>query len=129
MGHIEVVHKKVRYPCNLCGKKFTTKGFLKIHIASVHENVTHECNQCGKHFTIKGNLAKHIQSVHQMVKYNCNHCEKQFTANGDLKIHQSMKKLSSLVLCVNLKPPERGFCSLISEKCICLIISFVINNK
>lgn len=84
MGHIEVVHKKVRYPCNLCGKKFTTKGFLKIHIASVHENVTHECNQCGKHFTIKGNLAKHIQSVHQ---YNCNHCEKQFTANGDLKIH------------------------------------------
>ena len=49
------------------------------HIQSVHEKIKYSCNLCGHQFTQQGNLKTHIQSVHEKIKYSCNLCEYQAT--------------------------------------------------
>ena len=63
--HIESAHGKVKYSCNQCEYKATTKGSLKTHIESVHEKVKYPCNQCDYKATAKGNLKQHIKSKHE----------------------------------------------------------------
>ena len=53
--HIQSVHEKVKYFCDLCNK----------HVKSFHKRVKYSCDQCGKQFTQQGNLKTQIQSVHE----------------------------------------------------------------
>ena len=70
--HIESVHEKVKYPCNLCEYKATTTGSLKSHIESVHEKVKYPCHLCEYKATKHSDVKKHIESVHEKVKHPCN---------------------------------------------------------
>ena len=80
-------HTGVRFPCNFCVFKATTKGSLKTHIQSVQERIKYSCNQCDHQATRQGDLKTHIQSVHEKIKYSCNQCDHQATTQGNLKKH------------------------------------------
>ena len=62
---IQSVHEKIKYSCNLCGRKFSQKGNLNTHIQSVHEKIKYSCNQCDYQATHKGSPKIHIQSIHE----------------------------------------------------------------
>ena len=52
----------VRYPCDKCDYKDTTKGHLKEHIESIHEDVLYSCGQCDCRVTTKGNLKENLEN-------------------------------------------------------------------
>ena len=66
--HIHVVHKENK--CDLCGKKFNSKGYMKQH------NCSYKCDTCGKSFSQEEYMKKHIVRVHEDNK--CNICGKVF---------------------------------------------------
>ena len=93
------------YPCDICGKKITTKAGLKVHIQAVHLNerefecdmcdlkfltacqlkyhqTAHSddrpflCDQCDASFKRKKALREHIMSMHEgTFRFNCPHCD------------------------------------------------------
>ena len=44
--HVESVHDGVKYSCESCDYKATTKGNLQRHVVSVHDGVKHSCEYC-----------------------------------------------------------------------------------
>ena len=46
--HIDSIHKRLRYPCDICQKTYSDKGYLTMHKAYVHEGKYNECKVCGK---------------------------------------------------------------------------------
>ena len=61
----------VRYPCDKCDYRDTTKGHLKEHVESIHEDVRYPCGQCDCRVTTKGNLKEHVRSIQEGVSYPC----------------------------------------------------------
>ncbi|XP_023317450.1 zinc finger protein 436-like [Trichogramma pretiosum] len=53
-------HNRTKYPCNICGKKFARKNYLKVHIDS-----------CGKTFSQKDRLITHIKAQHEDIDHAC----------------------------------------------------------
>jgi uncharacterized Zn-finger protein len=54
-------HKGIRYPCELCEYKATTKSTLLKHVRAVHENRREaECPMCGKKFTQGTTCVVHV---------------------------------------------------------------------
>ena len=68
---VESMIHKVRniFKCDICGKSFSSPGFLKKHIFSVHKGIeNHKCDKCVKVFSTYFHLQKHIKGVHEGVK-------------------------------------------------------------
>ena len=70
---LELAH--VRYRCDECDYKATTKGSFFRHIKSRHEGVTFPCDQCDYKATEKASLLKHIKSKHLGIKFHCDQCD------------------------------------------------------
>jgi hypothetical protein len=52
------------YPCDLCGKAFKTKNYLKDHRV-LHTNARpHKCDRCSEAFNFKSNLRHHKATTH-----------------------------------------------------------------
>ncbi|XP_018571596.1 zinc finger protein 883-like [Anoplophora glabripennis] len=73
--------------CNLCGKVFRRKGYLKNHMA-IHAKIKpFECKICGKGFTQRHALTRH-NLVHTKERpFQCNLCGKTFTRKEILMDH------------------------------------------
>ena len=58
-----------RYECEICGRKFMQRGYLKTHRRTVHgvgDVKNFECGVCSKVFNLKSNLTAHLRRVHKM---------------------------------------------------------------
>ena len=96
----ENVGKNQNSSCEICGKHYKSKSYLKIHVQAEHVLIRYSCSQCDQRFTQKVNLKSHIQSVHEKIKYTCDRCDQQFTQQGNLKTHTSRHFLLSSLECI-----------------------------
>ena len=73
--------------CDICQKKFSYSGNLKVHLLR-HEGVnTYVCSQCPKCFCTVQDLKSH-QLVHSDYKqFCCGLCSKNFKHKGDVVQH------------------------------------------
>ena len=65
----------------------TTKRNLQLHVKSVHDGVKYNCERCDYKATTKSSLCMyivHVQSIHEGVKYNCKICDYKATQASDL---------------------------------------------
>ena len=56
--------KRRQYDCKECGKQMS-KMHLNAHIRAAHEGVKYPCQQCLYKTTTKGHLEQHRRSVHE----------------------------------------------------------------
>ena len=52
------------FPCQQCGKKFTTKSSLKVHARLHGGEKTYHCEICPKSFNQIGHMRRHMEKVH-----------------------------------------------------------------
>ena len=92
--HIAIVHKKLKFQCQLCDKNFLGEDKLKVHVKCVHEKVKDKlCDKCDLRFVDNYRLKRHVSQVHAVIKTDqkyqnvqCNLCGKVMT-NSSLKRH------------------------------------------
>lgn len=88
--------RELKYKCEVCGKAFMWKSYLKSHEISHSNERPYECEVCGKSFSQKSVITRHMEKLHNMTpkpkipierKYNCELCSKVFLSRGYLNIH------------------------------------------
>ena len=55
------------YACDVCGKRMSSRFWLKQHLATTHgvgEATKFECNVCARAFGDRSNLNRHMKRVH-----------------------------------------------------------------
>ena len=102
--HIQYLHETIIITnvCNLCNKRFQSKGKLKAHQLSWHSSKmdqnSHKCHICDFLFVEKYKLQIHIRDIHEKKKNNivCNQCDNKFVSDYSLRshvelVHKNMK--------------------------------------
>ena len=101
---------KMKFPCSMCDKSYSSKMILKGHMKYVHQGmynigicffnfnisqiffntgIRFNCDQCGKEYHKRARLEKHVKIVHQGgEKIPCEICGKKFTDLACLKNHK-----------------------------------------
>ena len=64
---------------------------LRTHVKSIHEGVKYPCDQCVYKATSKGDLRTHVKSIHEGVRYPCDHCDYKVTHKSNLRAHKEYK--------------------------------------
>ena len=78
--HIKSVHKKIKFKCEICGKKLSRKDKLQRHKKTVHwRSSEFKCTVCEKKFS-----TKEILQAHKKVCCKCKHCHEQFSSLSEL---------------------------------------------
>ena len=73
-AHAQGPRNEARFECEVCKKKFTSKGNLNIHLAAVHgigDVKTFQCNICSRVFKHKHVLKNHLKNVHKVFSTCC----------------------------------------------------------
>ena len=78
--------------CNLCGKTFSDKWYLKQHVTYAHEkkSLDVKCTECHLVFVHRRQMYKHKNLVHFPDKHRCNVCFKSFGDGKLLKKHMEV---------------------------------------
>ena len=79
------------YGCNICKKvSSSTASQLTQHLnRCMSGGETHQCEMCGKKFASKGSLNQHKKNVHhQGTLFPCPHCDKSYQQTGSLYRHK-----------------------------------------
>ena len=91
IGHKKTAHENIKYPCEKCGRIFSSKQHCLVHIRKVHEGENfnvHQCNICGKNFHSNTYLRLHIESIHKKENtYSCEKCDATFSFKSAVKSH------------------------------------------
>ena len=85
--------------CDICGKRFSCKGSLKIHERIHTGKNLFECDKCGKRFTAKSNLEKHKMTHTGIKPYQCTQCSKSFNQSSNLNTHERIHVSEKLFKC------------------------------
>lgn len=93
------------YVCEICGKRFTTRGNVKAHSVTHTAEKPFVCHVCGKNFSHKGNLKTHIVSRHMANKpqYECALCGRNFAQAETLNAHIALVHAATSVPLSNLQ--------------------------
>lgn len=79
--HMLRVHSEGRavaqFQCEVCGKTFIDKGYLRNHSVSHAKERLHKCHVCGHDFHRQSSLKRHIQSHSEDKQFSCTLCEYQ----------------------------------------------------
>ncbi|XP_077285964.1 uncharacterized protein LOC143911097 [Arctopsyche grandis] len=88
--------ERYKYPCGICGNKFTTKSAVLGHIRAVHEKLKRfVCDICGFTCSTGGELVQH-RAIHSDEKlFQCSICSKRFKTSSNLKAHSDTHATTS----------------------------------
>lgn len=79
-----------RFPCEFPGCKYVAaqKRYLREHRQAIHEGIKYSCDMCDHRATTKSNLKKHKQLKHDLDKFfPCHQCEYTASTVGELTQH------------------------------------------
>lgn len=85
--HVLIHTFKEKFNCDVCGKTFAQNSNLKTHLLIHAEEKKFKCHMCGKRFTVKGNLKAHLLTHYDVRQFECDVCGKKFTQKSNLKTH------------------------------------------
>jgi len=86
--HADEATKKC-HACEVCGKKFSFKKYLKYHLMRHAGNKPHVCPHCKAGFADKNTLTKHISThTRPMQSYPCDICDKEFSNPKSYRVHK-----------------------------------------
>ena len=70
--HISSVHEGIKYDCEVCQKRYTSKNNLKYHMEVAHENADlYKCEFCEKNFITKEGFRHHLKICNKFsIDYN-----------------------------------------------------------
>ena len=91
--HNNRFHKDTNFPCNTCGKTFSTNDDVKRHSQRMHSKSCERvsCDICEKEILGKANLLCHMKRLHNFGKPNkilsCDKCDKTFHTPSGLREH------------------------------------------
>ncbi|XP_037923367.1 zinc finger protein 37-like isoform X1 [Hermetia illucens] len=85
--HRSEQHKRTKFLCTLCPKKFFLEELLDVHMRTHYGLAAYECAQCNKSFKHKALYAVHLQGHRNERNLQCHLCGKRFLTKADLKIH------------------------------------------
>ena len=67
LSHIDVVHNKLKFKCDICETTFGQNSSLNRHVRIVHDNLKKfKCQQCSKSFGRSDCLKTHIAAIHKI---------------------------------------------------------------
>ncbi len=76
-----------KYPCEMCGKRFSRKSCLNEHML-IHNGIRkYQCPLCAMSFTKNYNLQAHMGTHSNARPFKCGLCEADFKRNDNLKQH------------------------------------------
>lgn len=79
------------YKCEICGKTFTNKNYLRTHtqnhVIPLESRKKFKCNICEAVFCSKKSLSQHTLSHTGELPYECDLCKKRFSNKQGLEIH------------------------------------------
>jgi hypothetical protein len=78
-----------RFPCEICGLRFSSTTYRNHHRERVHGNeAAFACPECDKRFSSRSNLNKHIRVIHKGDKGNaCPICRRMYSTSAYLLRH------------------------------------------
>ncbi|CRK95900.1 CLUMA_CG009346, isoform A [Clunio marinus] len=88
--HLNIMHfSTIRYQCDICGKKISSKTYLAYHVNNHKDFRTKDfhCQICRSSYFDKKTLKSHIRNVHEK-KLTCLLCGKTFKKKESLKNHK-----------------------------------------
>ncbi|CAL4224052.1 unnamed protein product, partial [Meganyctiphanes norvegica] len=84
--------QKIHY-CDLCGRGFNFKSWLKRHMLVHSTEKTYNCPHCDKHFTRDSILKTHMDRVHpDETTYSCTQCDYICNSSDLLEMHTRAHK-------------------------------------
>ncbi|XP_008304278.1 zinc finger and SCAN domain-containing protein 2-like, partial [Stegastes partitus] len=78
--------------CEVCGKAFKNKYYMKKHYISHTDEKPFSCKTCGKNFSQGGDLKVHTRTHTGEKPYVCNTCGKRFSNTSKHKRHTAIHK-------------------------------------
>ncbi|XP_044739168.1 gastrula zinc finger protein XlCGF26.1-like [Chrysoperla carnea] len=75
------------FQCDICQKKFTSKGVLATHTL-IHGEKSYLCSHCGKGFVCKSGLKSHLKTHTGEKPHECKFCGKSFSQISSLATHK-----------------------------------------
>lgn len=89
------IHKRIHYPqvkswpCDTCGKRYSSRNLLEEHI-NTHTGVRpYVCENCGKDFASKYTYKAHVKTHEVRPRpYECSQCNKTFLSQQNLNQHE-----------------------------------------
>ncbi|XP_076680788.1 uncharacterized protein LOC143375490 isoform X3 [Andrena cerasifolii] len=89
------IHKRIHYPqvkswpCETCGKRYSSRNLLEEHI-NTHTGVRpYVCENCGKDFASKYTYKAHVKTHEIRPRpYECSQCSKTFLSQQNLNQHE-----------------------------------------
>ncbi|CAL8136778.1 unnamed protein product [Orchesella dallaii] len=79
--------KEKGFPCESCGKVFSSSFNLRLHINRIHSGKKFICPECGKVVRTRSYLKHHIIAYHKPETHACPHCVKIFRTKEYLQGH------------------------------------------
>ncbi|XP_028320849.1 gastrula zinc finger protein xFG20-1-like [Gouania willdenowi] len=78
--------------CDVCGKRFRYKGYLKVHATTHTGEKPFGCDVCGKYYTQKSSLNLHMRKHRGDEPFGCSVCSQTFTQKSSLSRHMMIHK-------------------------------------
>lgn len=105
--HMKYFHNSVKeHECEICGRKFGTKGSLTQHSTIHTGECQYECKDCGKKFRSKASLYIHEQTHNGIKTWACNQCHISFRWRTHLMRHMKRHSAEKAHVCTTC---GRGF--------------------